>query len=370
LILNTTQLYIKGWFLWFFCAISVFTIQAQNNFLASDFSRRNMLDEPTAFKKEITNNPPTNTPTKTLNNTANIVKPYLFEEQFIGHPTASFVIKYDNKPIEWQYYSQNPLNIDNSENPFSLPIYTEQATKQTPKSSNLEYFSKTWAEVTALGNPNGSTDTPTWMALAFFGILGFVAAQLTLHRTELFNTFQAFASATAAGQSFREDKNFFSPATLFANATYGLTMGTFLFLAAQHFGDAQQFNTFSAWLICVMGSLGLYLSKHLQVWAFSHWLPAQTEFNFYNFTITNTNKVVGIALLPLVLCLAYAPEAAQEILFYTSFALLTSVYGYRSVRAASTALDCIISNSFHFLIYVLCIEIAPILIGLKMLSII
>jgi len=373
LILNTIQLYIKGWFLWFFCAATVFVAEAQNGFLASDFSRRNMLDANPTFNQEETNNQTNNTPTKALNNTAVIVKPYSFEEQYIGQQPAPVTTNYNNKPIEWQYYAQNPFNTDNSENPFALPLQTEQNeefTQQTPQSSNLEHFSKVWAEVTALGNPNGSTDTPTWLALTFFGILGFVAVQLTLHRTELFSTFQAFGSATAAGQFFREEKKFFAPASLFANATYGLTMGTFLFLSAQHFGDAQQFNTFSAWLLCAAGALGLYLAKHLQVWAFSYWLPTQSEFNFYNFTITNTNKVIGIALLPLVLCLAYAPTAAQDVLFYTSFAALAMVYAYRSVRAASTALDCIISNPFHFLIYALCIEIAPVLIGLKMLSII
>jgi len=373
LILNTIQLYIKGWFLWFFCAAVVFVAEAQNGFLASDFSRRNMLDANPTFNQEETNNQPNNTPTKTLNNIANTTKPYLFEEQFIGHQPATISTNYDNKPIEWQYYAQNPFNTDNSENPFSLPLqneHTEEAGIETPKSSNLEHFGKVWAEVTALGNPNGSTDTPTWLALTFFGILGFVAVQLTLHRAELFSTFQAFGSATAAGQFFREEKNFFAPASLFANATYGLTMGTFLFLSAQHFGDAQLFNTFSAWLLCVFGALGIYLAKHLQVWAFGHWLPAQAEFNFYNFTITNTNKVIGTALLPLVLCLAYAPDTTQDFLFYASFAALTGVYAYRSVRAASTALDYIVSHPFHFLIYALCMEIAPVLIGLKMLSII
>ncbi len=369
LILHPVQFYLKGWFLWFFCAANIFVAAAQNGFLASDFSRRNMLDANPTFNKEETNNQPNIQSAKLLNNTAVVMKPYLFEDNFIGQQPAPVTLQYIQSPIEWQYYAENPFNIDNSENPFSLPQHTEELITETPQSSNVEHFAKVWAEVTALGNPNGSSNTPTWLALTFFGILGFLAVQLTLHRNELFATFQAFGSATAAGQFFREEKNFFSPSSLFANATYGLTMGTFLFLAAQHFGDAQQFNTFWAWTLCVAGALSLYLAKHLQLRVFAYWLPASSEFNFYNFTISNSNKVIGTALLPLLLCLAYAPDAAQERLFYSSFALLATVYLYRSGRAASVALDYIVSHPFYFLMYSLCVEIAPLLIGLKLLSI-
>ena len=365
--MKTTQLYIKGWFLWLFCCVSIYVAQAQTGLLASDFSRRNMLDAQPVYTKTQAK-PTINSPIKNLSTTVIIVKPYFCEEQFIGHFPTSIKVSYDKQLIGWHYHSQNPFNTDNSDNPFSLTEQTE-TEEQQPQSSQLAKFKQVWYEVTALGNSGGSTDTPTWLAFTFFGILGFVALQFTLHRAELFSTFRGFASATAAGQFVREEKNFFSPASLFANATYGLTIGTFLFLTAQHFGDAQQFNTFSAWLLCVVGSLGLYLLKHLQVLSFSNWLPAQAEFHFYNFCISNLNKIIGITFLPLVLCLAYANESTQNGLFYLGFATLGAAYLYRTVRTVTMALEVILYNKFHFLIYSLCIELAPILILLKLLSI-
>ena len=148
-----------------------------------------------------------------------------------------------------------------------------------------------------------------------------------------------------------------------------MNMGTFCFLIPQILTTETQFNTFTALLASIAGVSVVYTLKHIQLKVLALVLPIGQEINLYNFIISNTNKVLGYILTPILFLLLYVPSSAQETMLYFSFILLGIIYLYRSFSAIIIAGSIILFHKFHFIVYLCAIEIAPILISLKLLSI-
>lgn len=367
---------------WFFCVVHFFIANAQQPQLAERVSSRNLLhvepifiyDKPTTAAPPSATSKATPLPANTALPTQTRLTPSPWEEFRISKTTIPYRLEKNYEPtaIEWHYHADNVFDIDDNANPFSLPRNPVQVAlaKQRQRPSTTEQFLKVWNEVTALNNPNTNQPAPMWLTFVIFGWLAFVAMQFSLHRQDITKTFQAFLNASAAGQLHREQKFFFTPANLSAIATYGLSMGIFTFLAAHHLGNPLQFNTFSALLLCILGATGFYTFKHLELRFLATLLPFSAELGLYNFIVSNTNKVLGLSLVPFVLFLTYAPEILQPTLLYSTLGLMGIAYAYRNFRAISSVTDVILFHKFHFFVYLCTVELAPLLIGLKLLSII
>jgi hypothetical protein len=74
-----------------------------------------------------------------------------------------------------------------------------------------------------------------------------------------------------------------------------------------------------------------------------------------------------LALLPINIFIAYSPESLKEIFIYCAFGIIALVYLVRSLRSLSVASPFLMTDQFHFLLYLCAVEIAPIMILVKFL---
>ena len=386
---NTLTIYIRGWFLWLLALVCVYTeLPAQSgsqNLLAFEFSNRNLLhtepitiqhsfDEHT-FAPSETKSASNTTPITTTNN-LDFTNSYLLQDCWIMHPvlkifpstTDSFL-----SPIAKHYFIDNIFDITDNQNPFSLPrvakhLYAEDAKMSLGQEVQLainQIFN-----ISEFEQNNKTKTVPTWLTASLFVLLGLVALQFSLYRKELLAIVKAFANATAAGQLYREEKSILASASnMLTTLIYSMSMGSFAFLLVQRLGNNAYWNDFSHYLLTILGVGALHYSKNMQLRFLSWLLPYRLAIDFYAFIVSNTNKVIGLGLLPMVLFLAYAPQGIQEFAFYISITSLLSVYAYRNFKALDALSDIILLHKFYFFLYLCTVEIAPLLVALKLLSI-
>ena len=146
-------------------------------------------------------------------------------------------------------------------------------------------------------------------------------------------------------------------------------MGTFCFVLPQFFAEDTTFNTLGSLILCMLGVGAIYILKYIQLRIVGLILPYENEIGFYSFIVSITNKVIGYLLLPALFILAYVPQSAQFYVLYILLGILAIIYIYRALRGLAIGSNTILFHKFHFFIYLCTVEIAPVVILLKLLSI-
>jgi hypothetical protein len=143
--------------------------------------------------------------------------------------------------------------------------------------------------------------------------------------------------------------------------------GIFVFLVTRVF-QRETFNNLSFLLLCLAGAAAAFLSKHLMLSIMRTLFPLETEVRKYNFLIIIFNCVLGLFLVPFNLLIAFSAKAGSQQLLLVSWmlGLVAIFYAYRSLRASSIGAKFLSQSPFHFLLYLCTVEIAPVLLLVKL----
>jgi hypothetical protein len=264
-----------------------------------------------------------------------------------------------------KYYNDNIFDIDESDNPFALTgrdKNRQRSIKEKQKKKGTAIFSQLFASKNAQTQQNTQ-----WLIFFLLGLLSFMAMLLAIYPKEVRLTFQAFLSTSANKNVQREQAGFLKIESLMSYLFFVAAMGTFLFLAVDVLRPDHPFNSFGMLLLFIVGVACVYALKHLQLKLLAVVLPCHQEIETYNFIVFNTNKALGFILLPLLFLVAYVPAGIQYGAFYASVILLALIYTYRTLKGLAAAASLILFRKFHFIVYLCAVEIAPMLILLKLL---
>jgi hypothetical protein len=129
----------------------------------------------------------------------------------------------------------------------------------------------------------------------------------------------------------------------------------------------ENFNNFLFLLSCILLASLLFLFKHVLVNWVGYLFSTPTEARRYNFLIIIFNCVLGLFLVPFNLFIAFSAKGDYQLLLvFWLLGLVAIFYFYRSLRSASIGSKFLSSNPFHFLLYLCAIEIAPVLMLVKL----
>ncbi len=113
--------------------------------------------------------------------------------------------------------------------------------------------------------------------------------------------------------------------------------------------------------LCTGILAGLYSIKMLFLritgWLFQVSQPAET----YIFVVFLINKVLGILFLPFTIIIAFAPAGIAAFTVTTSFVIIAAFFMYRSLLGLQAGSSISKVSKFHFLLFILSIEIVPLL---------
>ncbi len=290
--------------------------------------------------------------------------------------------KYNYKAgeIDRSFMVNNPFDMEDLSNPFNLPRKGSNIRRDFKKkeSQDIEKFFNSLFEYKVtqkktVVNKKPEVVAPYWILFSMLGMLSFFTYMLVSYKGEIKKTMQVFGSSTSAGQQYRDQKNIFTPYSLFSYSLFVLAMGHFVFVAGNLWLSSKELEpnwSFQNLFLSILGISGIFFLKHNQVRIIGSIFPFKQQLDYYNFIISNSNKVMAFVFTPLLFLLVYSPDPVKFFTLYTALSLVGLSYLYRYFRSAIAASDIILVNKFHFFIYLCSVELAPVLLLLKLLSII
>lgn len=154
--------------------------------------------------------------------------------------------------------------------------------------------------------------------------------------------------------------------SLLFNLFFAVAAGTYVYLLISYFHVSVQLPDLFIPLVTTAAIALLYLGKYvfLQVsgWLFGMKNAAET----YSFIVFLINKIVGIILLPFLFVIAFAEKELAGIAITISLVVIVGLFLYRFLRAYSPVQAEIKVGRFHFFIFFLAFEIAPLLVIYKL----
>jgi len=213
--------------------------------------------------------------------------------------------------------------------------------------------------------PRGSSMGQPFLFWAMFFLLTALTFSIAFNRKALDRAWRSFLNNNALGIAQREATGLVGNTPyLLLYASFLLNAGMFLFLVARYFWG-NTFNNFPFLLLCLLAAAVLFLSKHLVLYVIDMLTPAGDAVQRYNFLIIIFNCVLGLFLLPFNFLIAFTRQAEGFLVFWT-LGLILLFYVYRAIRATTLGLRFLSGDPFHFLLYLCTVEVAPVLLLLKL----
>lgn len=248
---------------------------------------------------------------------------------------------------------------DSARNPFNIVVH------RTPGVARgiSESIERTFRPLEVL--PTGDALSNTFIFWFLVALVAFLSFSVATKRGVVIKAWRGFLNDNALNLAQREASGFTGNTPyLLLYVSFLLNAGVFIFLIARFFNQ-KAFNNLGFLAVCLAGSGVLLLSKHALL-RFVGWIyPVAAEVRRYNFLITIFNCVLGLFLLPFNFLVAFVRDYGGFMVFWT-LGLAAVFYAYRSVRAAAIGQKFLSGHLFHFLLYLCTVEIAPVVILVKL----
>ena len=155
--------------------------------------------------------------------------------------------------------------------------------------------------------------------------------------------------------------------SLLYNFFFFVSGAVFSSLLIQYFGAEGKLPFWLLVLYCLAGLALIYAGKFLLL-KFFGWVFQQTEAtDTYIFVVFSTNKILGIALLPFIVVLAFTYGSVAAVGVTLSIIVVVALFAYRYFLSFISINQAIKLHFFHFLLYMAAFEIIPLLLINKLL---
>ena len=198
-------------------------------------------------------------------------------------------------------------------------------------------------------------------------IMGFLSFLTNAFRNDLQKIYRAFTNSNMMVQLYREKGSLLNMPYVPLYILFAFTGGTFIYLAAEYYNTPILNSKGLSLLLCIVGIGGFYLFKHLLLKLISVIFPFGKEVNQYHFLIGIFNQITGLALIPLVTVIAFAPQNIKLFAIYGAIGVIGIIFLNRFIRSVVIGSKFIAFHKFHLIVYICTVEIAPIFIITKLL---
>lgn len=154
-------------------------------------------------------------------------------------------------------------------------------------------------------------------------------------------------------------------ASLIFNVFFVLMAGLYLWLLVIHYYPETGFGN-NILLFCI-GAIGITYIIKFCVLKFVGWVTGMsTALNTYIFVVFLINKIIGIVLIPVILALAFAPTSYYKTAVIISLMGICIFFVIRFFRSYGLLQQEVRVSGFHFLLYIVSLEVLPLLIVYKL----
>lgn len=154
--------------------------------------------------------------------------------------------------------------------------------------------------------------------------------------------------------------------SLLMNILFVLVGGFFISLIAEIY----QWLNISFWLLtlyCITLLSLIYIFKYLVI-KFMGWVfNAREQASTYGFIVFLINKVIALALLPLLLLLAFSNQSIQQVTLTVAACVVIFLLIFRYIVSLTIIRSTLSVHPLHFFIYLCAVELMPMLVLYKVL---
>ena len=282
---------------------------------------------------------------------------------------ASYTFAQNTNPFEIKSRVKEPTSlekkgkgatpIDNS-NPFELKrkgdgtIATTAVPTQKKKKAKRKGYS------------TSKESRKSFVFIIVIGLLVILAILFTLFREVVGRVYRAFLNDKILNQLHREQGVLPGGPYLILYGLFFITAGIFVYFVLDYLKALPFEGNWTNLYACIGSVLAVFLFKHFLL-SFVGWLfPIHKEISVYNFSIVIFNIIIGLILVPFIVLLAYGPPDLLKILFYISGGIIVAAFIFRQLRGLFLSGKYLASNKFHFLLYLCTVEIAPVVVLIKL----
>lgn len=144
-----------------------------------------------------------------------------------------------------------------------------------------------------------------------------------------------------------------------------INASVFIYLIGKQYFDEPSVWT---WFLILLSIAAIYIVRHI-VMRFIGWLfPLEKESSLYSFTIMVINLLLGLFLIPVNLLMAFGPENLFKPAFIVGLVIIGILLLIRYLRGLFISANFVVSNFFLFFVYLCTLELAPLLIGYRLIT--
>jgi hypothetical protein len=201
-----------------------------------------------------------------------------------------------------------------------------------------------------------------YLILSLFLVLGMARTFFSRYFNTLFRVF--FNTSLRQNQLTDQLEQAKLPSLIF-NLFFVITTGLYSYFLLHYFYSNHQKLDWYILFVCIAVIAICYLVKYLSL-KFTGWVTNyQSEADTYIFIIFLLNKVIGIFLLPIITFMAFSTYQIASYAIVISFIFIALLFIIRFVRSYSVLQSKLKINQFHFFLYIIGIEVLPILLIYK-----
>jgi hypothetical protein len=169
-----------------------------------------------------------------------------------------------------------------------------------------------------------------------------------------------------ANQLAREEVSIGNRVVIFLSALFVLTLTLFIYQTSSYFGFLQGNNVVGTFFITALIILSVYGVKLLTIRAVGFICEAQKEIREYTISVFLFCNVVGLFLLPVVICLAFLKQVNPSVFIYTGITIISAFLFTRLVRGLIIGFNSTRVSKFYLFLYLCTLEIVPLVIMVKL----
>lgn len=157
--------------------------------------------------------------------------------------------------------------------------------------------------------------------------------------------------------------------SLFFNLIFLLAGGFYVYFLFERLGTP---GNDIDWILlgsCIAIFMSVYVVKYLTL-KFVGWVTGyHTEADTYTFVLFLINKIIGICLLPIIVILSFSEASIADIAAVLSFLMVGILLLLRFFRSYGLLQHKLNVSRFHFVLYILAMEILPLMLIYKAVSV-
>lgn len=185
------------------------------------------------------------------------------------------------------------------------------------------------------------------------------------------NLFRAFRNPTLNTRQFKEQLRQDSPASLTMDLIFCISLGLYLYYAINHIHNQKILSSYPVIVIILALILLLIVvyAVRFMFLKFTGWVFNISEItDNYTFNVFLINKILGIAIIPFTVILAFGDGQWVQASLFLSFVVIAILFLNRYLRSGVVFGYFIKFSKFHFFMYLCASELLPLAVLMKLVN--